>query len=95
MRYRSRMDIVADMLHVAQDGAIKTRIMYKAFLSYPQLKEYLGLMTDGGLLDHSEEEGKYYTTEKGRRFLRMYRDIGRAITPKGSSTARTMILEAS
>ena len=95
MRYRSRMDIVADMLHVAQDGTIKTRIMYKAFLSYPQLKEYLALMTDGGLLDYSKDEGKYYTTENGRRFLKMYRDIGRAITPKGTNTARTMVLEAS
>jgi predicted transcriptional regulator len=95
MRYRSRMDIVADMLRVAQDGAIKTRIMYRAFLSYPQLKEYLGLMTDGGLLEYSKDDGKYYTTEKGRHFLKMYREIGRAITPKGSNTARTMVLEAS
>lgn len=92
MRYRSRMDIVADMLHVAQDGAIKTRIMYRSFLSFPQLKEYLELMTDSGLLDYSEEERKYRTTNKGRHFLKIYHQVGSAIAPKGRTAP---VLEAS
>lgn len=82
MKYRSRMDIVADMLQVAQDGAIKTRIMYNGFLSFPQLKEYLELLTDSGLLDYSEEKKKYHTTEKGRHFLKIYDEVGRTIAPK-------------
>ena len=86
------MDIVADMLQVAQDGAIKTRIMYRSFLSFPQLKEYLELMTDSGLLDYSEEERKYHTTNKGRHFLKIYHQVGSAIAPKGRAAP---VLEAS
>ena len=81
MKYRSRMDIAAAILEIAQGGAIKTRIMYKAFLSFPQLKEYLELLLDGGLLEYAEEEKEYYTTEKGKQFLKMYKDVGKMIFP--------------
>jgi predicted transcriptional regulator len=75
------MDIAAAILEIAQGGAIKTRIMYKAFLSFPQLKEYLELLQDGGLLNYVAEEKEYYTTEKGRQFLKMYKDVGQMIFP--------------
>ena len=76
------MDIAAAILEIAQGGAIKTRIMYRAFLSFPQLKEYLALLIDRGLLEYSKEEKKYITTEKGMRFLKIYREIGRTLIPK-------------
>ena len=41
MKYRSRTEIVSMILEAANGGATKTKIMYKAFLSYAQLKEYL------------------------------------------------------
>jgi predicted transcriptional regulator len=34
MKYRSRTEIVAMILDAANGGATKTKIMYKAFLSY-------------------------------------------------------------
>jgi len=37
MKYRSRTDIVGLILEAANGGATKTKIMYKAFLSYAQL----------------------------------------------------------
>jgi predicted transcriptional regulator len=92
VKYRSRSDIVSDMLQVAQDGAIKTRIMHQSFLSFPQLNEYLELMTDRGLLSYSEEERKYHTTNKGRHFLKFYHHVGSAIAPKGRTAP---VLEAS
>jgi len=39
MKYRSRTEIVSRILDAANGGATKTKIMYKAFLSYAQLKE--------------------------------------------------------
>ena len=78
------MDIVAEMLETAQGGAIKTRIMYRAFLSFPQLKEYLAVLTDRGLLEYEEKDKEYVTTESGKRFLKMYKEIGQLIFPKGS-----------
>lgn len=75
MKYRSRMDIAAAILDIAQDGAIKTKIMYRAFLSFPQLNEYLKLLLDGGLLEYAKEERVYNTTDKGKRFMKMYREV--------------------
>ncbi|WP_323444712.1 winged helix-turn-helix domain-containing protein [Candidatus Nitrososphaera gargensis] len=34
MKYRSRTEITAQILEAACGGATKTRIMYKAYLSY-------------------------------------------------------------
>jgi predicted transcriptional regulator len=84
MRYRSRMDIASDMLRITNDGAIKTRIMYSAFLSFPQLREYLGLLQDRGLVDHVAKDRTYHTTDKGRRFLKMYDEVGKVLLPKAA-----------
>jgi len=43
MKYRSRTEIVSMILEAANGSATKTKIMYKAFLSYEQLREYLAL----------------------------------------------------
>lgn len=84
MKYRSRTDISYAILEVAKDGAIKTRIMYAAFLSYPQLKQYLDLLIENGLLQYNKDEKEYITTEEGKRFLKMYKEIGRMV-PKEST----------
>src|ERR671939_840360 len=73
MKYRSRTDIVGLILEAANGGgATKTRIMYKAFLSYAQLKEYLTVLLENGLLEYEEERQFYRTTEKGLRLLQMH-----------------------
>ena len=89
MKYRSRTDIAAAILEKAQGGAIKTRIMYRAFLSFPQLKEYLEVLTDSGLLEYSDKEKEYATTEKGRRFLQMYSEVAQTISPQNNRARKT------
>jgi predicted transcriptional regulator len=68
MRYRSRTDIVAQILEAANGGgddggegggATQAKIMYKAFLPYAQLKEYLTLMVENGLLKYDQKGSKY------------------------------------
>lgn len=81
MKYRSRTDIAAAILEISLDGAIKTKIMYKAFLSFPQLKEYLGVLIAKELLEHVASEQKYRTTDKGKQYLKMYKDVGQLIFP--------------
>ena len=76
MKYRSRTDITAQILEAANGGVTKTKIMYKAFLSYAQLKEYLTVLMENGLLEYIEGEQIYQTTEKGNRFLKIYNQIG-------------------
>ena len=72
MKYRSRTDIVGLILEAANGGATKTRIMYKAFLSYAQLKEYLGILLQNEVLEYEDETQLIRTTEKGIRLLQMY-----------------------
>lgn len=80
MKYRSRTDIVATILEAANGGSTKTRIMYKAYLSYAQLKEYLSILVGNGLLEYEEGELKYKTTEKGLRFMKTYSEIGEMVS---------------
>jgi predicted transcriptional regulator len=76
MKYRSRTDIVSQILEAANGGTSKTKIMYGAYLSYAQLKEYMTVLIEGGLLEYQPNEQKYKTTEKGLKFLRAYSQIG-------------------
>jgi predicted transcriptional regulator len=81
MKYRSRTDITAQILEAANGGVTKTKIMYKAFLSYAQLKEYLGVLIENNLLEYIEGEQIYKTTDKGNRFLKIYNQIGEYVAP--------------
>lgn len=76
MKYRSRTDIVADILESANGANVtKTKIMYKAFLSFAQLQEYVSLLLQNGLLEYHSHNQSYRTTEKGMHFLKMYQHI--------------------
>ena len=79
MKYRSRTDIVALILEAANGGATKTKIMYKAFLSYAQLKEYLAVLIENGLIEYEDGRQLYRTTEKGIRLLRVYNQVGELV----------------
>jgi predicted transcriptional regulator len=76
VKYRSRTEIVAMILEAANGGATKTKIMYKAFLSYAQLREYLSVLIENTLLEYLEGSQTYKTTEKGLNFLKMHNEIG-------------------
>ncbi len=84
MKYRSRTELVAMILDAANGGATKTKIMYKAFLSYAQLREYLSVLIENNLIEYVEGSQAYKTTEKGLNFLKMHNEIGEFL----SSTAQ-------
>src|SRR5215216_667048 len=81
MRTRSDLDIMAKILHAANEksGAGRTNIMYRAFLSYTQLKKYLQALTERGLLSYDADTQTFKTTRKGLRFLDTYNQIYDAI----------------
>jgi predicted transcriptional regulator len=76
MKYRSRTEIVGSILDAANGGATKTKIMYKAFLSYNQLKECLTILIGNNLLEYIDGTQTFKTTEKGLNFLKMHNEIG-------------------
>ena len=77
--HRSRTEIVIRILEVAneigRDGFTKYKIMYNAFLSYAQLKEYLMVLTDSELLSYDLDSHMFKITEKGHRFLETYNQM--------------------
>jgi predicted transcriptional regulator len=81
MRYRSRTDIVSQILEAANGGTTKTKIMYKAYLSYAQLKEYLSMMLENGLIEHERSTNSYKTTEKGLKFIQAYNHMDSLTEP--------------
>ena len=76
MKYRSKTEIVAMILEAANGGAPKTKIMYSAYLSYNQLKEYLSLLIENNLLEYHGGSKIFRSTEKGLKFLKIYNEIG-------------------
>ena len=79
MKYRSRMEIVCNILVATNGGgggATKTKIMFAAFLSYGQLKEYLSVLIDNNLIEYSNGTQTFKATEKGLNYLKTYREIG-------------------
>ena len=73
MKYRGRSEIVRSILEAANTGkeASKTRLMYKSYLSFNQLKEYLALLQKNGLIDCEVGRRCYRTTEKGIQLLQL------------------------
>jgi len=50
------------------------RDRYKANLNFRIVKGYINTLMSGGLLT-TEEDERYYSTEKGVEFLRRYREL--------------------
>lgn len=86
MKYRTRSEIVAQILDSAQNGITKTKIMYSAFLSHAQLKEYLVTLTENRLLHYDRSAQTYKATENGRRFLKLHNELGNLAGPAVTAT---------
>ena len=75
MGNRSRTEIIGNILDAANGGATKTKIMYTAFLSYGQLKEYLSILIENNLIEYLDGTHKFKTTEKGLNLLKMHNEM--------------------
>ena len=73
VRRRNNIDITADILGVAKNGAKKTRIVQRANLNFKILQEYLDELEKAGLIvNHTEGGNIIETTEKGMQYLNCY-----------------------
>jgi predicted transcriptional regulator len=75
--YRSRLDIIADILQVVSQNAKKTRIMYQANLNYKVLQRYLKNIAAASLIDFEATEQCYVLTPKGQDFLEAYKEYAK------------------
>ena len=80
---RGRPEILGDILDAVQQeieengGARLTRVQARSNLSYDRLKEYVGMLVQGGLLSMNEDEGNVELdiTGKGLIFLINYKEM--------------------
>ena len=63
------------MLRSMRSGAAKTHIMYSAYMSFAQLKEYLKVLEEKELVRYDENSRLYRITERGLRFMNAYDEI--------------------
>ncbi|MCX8154185.1 MAG: winged helix-turn-helix domain-containing protein [Candidatus Bathyarchaeota archaeon] len=75
--YRSRLDIIADILRAVSQNAKKTQIMYQANLSFQVLQKYLSEVSDALLIEFNSQAQCYVLTDKGRAFLEAYKEYSR------------------
>jgi len=75
----TRLDIVSQILEVvnsgSSDGATKNKLMYEVSLSPAQLNEYVMILTERDLIHYGRETHTLRLTEKGRRFLKTYKQM--------------------
>jgi predicted transcriptional regulator len=74
---RDQVSIIANILDISKEGALKTQIMYRANLSFSQLNDYLTYLIANGLIALSIVDGKegYSITKKGLSFLRRHHEL--------------------
>ena len=75
---RGRLGIIYEILSICSKAPTKkTHIMYKANLSYDQLRKYLNLLINMQLLEeHTTNNGKkYHINGKGRRFKNEFQKL--------------------
>ncbi len=82
MKNRDRMDIISRILEAVNGrggGTTRTRIMYHAFVSHAQMKEYLSNLADNGMVHYDSSSGRFKITEKGLEFVRIYTEMDEMI----------------
>lgn len=73
---RSTIKLIVDILDAALKGATKTEIVYKSNLNFKQVEKFLDFLIKKDLLSvSSNKRKKYQTTDKGREFIKRYRNI--------------------
>jgi predicted transcriptional regulator len=90
MQYRDRTEIIRQILEVANDAVniTRTKLMYNAFLSYNQLKDYLTLLIKRDLLSYDSITQTYKITEKGLRLLEFYNELDDIMKMKSQQQTR-------
>ena len=87
-KHRDKLSIIAEVLEIAKEGSLKTKIMYKANLGFKGLNEYLGFMLKLKLIEKVANTGKdvYVTTEKGLDFLNRYCELTNFLKNEGEKS---------
>jgi predicted transcriptional regulator len=95
LKHRSKEEIAALILEavVNTNRSTQTIIMYKAYLTHAQLKQFLSSLLEKGLIEYQKEDRLYTITEKGMHFLQVYNQLNQLQTSNVLTTTEFQIIE--
>jgi predicted transcriptional regulator len=73
MARRHKLDIIAEILKLAQGGSKKTRLVYQANINFTMLVKYTALLEKKSFIHMMNDH--IYTTHEGLEFLRQYEQM--------------------
>ena len=79
--YRNTTQILSDVLLITnsgdRNGVAVTKLCHKANISHSRLKKLLGKLTETGLINEIEYDGKhtFIVTPRGKMFLEQYKQF--------------------
>jgi predicted transcriptional regulator len=76
------IQIILETITSREEGITKTQLMYKSFMSYIQLVEYLTVLRRSGLIEYNPSTSTYKTTTRGLRLLEVTKEINKLVTNK-------------
>ncbi|MDQ5842663.1 MAG: winged helix-turn-helix domain-containing protein [Thermoproteota archaeon] len=62
------------------EALTRSKIMYQAILNFKQVTSYTALLADEGLLTYLDQDRKYAITDKGKQFLRLFKETNKLLT---------------
>jgi predicted transcriptional regulator len=83
---RDKTQLIASILKAANGRSVNAaQIMYSAFLSHTQIKQYLSILIYAGLIKYQEGNRRTYRiSDKGMRFLYLYDEISKLLNNSSS-----------
>jgi predicted transcriptional regulator len=84
---------MAEIMEIAKESQLKTRIMYRANLSFSQVNEYLSFLTEMRFLKlHVIDGQKFYkTTAKGNCYIENYMEMSTLLTSPEPAEAPILV----
>ena len=76
------IQMILETITSREEGITKTQLMYKSFMSYIQLVEYLTVLRRSGLIEYNPSTSTYKTTTRGLRLLQVTKEINKLVTNK-------------
>ena len=74
--------------YLNRNAVSKLKMMYKGFLPYAVLAEYVSFLLENEMLTYRKYDGRYRIIEKGIRFLRLYGELRQMISSKQKDRIR-------
>jgi predicted transcriptional regulator len=76
---RDRHEIFAQILTSASSAATRTKIMYDTMINFHQVRQFVPMLIEKGLLEQLADKKTFCITEKGRMYLQLYNESAKLL----------------